>query len=193
MKSVIIYCHPEDFDLKNRLLQMVKSELEKLNHEVCVYSIFGDVYSPQLLNNEEVDLPHNINFDSAISEIQDSIKKCQHLVFVFPKYWDNLSHYLRRFTDEVFLSATGDGKAFATDKKLKFLKATIVTSMRIPQVLFSGRSARGNSNPFTISILKLCGIQNIKWFNISGWSEQNPKLKSKKIEKIRAYFEGLTN
>ena len=188
MNTVIIYCHPDDLELKNRLFKTVVDELDAANQKHVVFRIFGDLYSPELLKKDEIDLPHNLNFDATISKIQKDIERCQHIVFVFPVYWDSLSHYVRRFTDEVFLSEWGGGKIFATEKKLKHIKATIITSMRIPQILFSGRSARGYSNPFTISILKLCGIKNIKWFNISKWSEQNPKIKDKKIEKMRERF-----
>lgn len=192
MKTVLIYCHPDDLDLENKLLKTVVEEMERANHSVVIYRIFGDIYSPDLLSNEEIDLPHNTNFDATIKKIQEDILISQHMVFVIPIYGENLSHYLRRFADEVFFNVWKTGSVFANEKRLNYIKATIITSMRIPQILFSGRSKRGYSNTFTLSILKLCGIRNIKWFNIGARSNKNLKIKDKKIEKIREYIAELS-
>jgi len=192
MKSVIIYCNYKDDVDTNRLLKTVVDELVKSNHETLVYSIFGDFYSTKFLSYEEEDLPHIEKFDEIIKNIQAEIAKSDHIVFVFPEYWEKLTYYVRRFIDLVFLSEWGGGKLFTVNHVLSKTKATIITSMQIPQILFSGRSSGGQSNPFALSILKLCGIRNIKWFNVSGWSEQNPKIKEKKIEKMRNHFQQIS-
>lgn len=191
MKTVIIYCNPNDKQLNNKLLNTVIDELQALGHNIKAYNIIGDVFSDKLMTSDEIDLPTGEEIAQKANIIQLEISESNHIVFLFPYYWNDMAAYVRRFVDKVFLSEWGGGKIFASDKKLKNVKATIITSLRIPQILFSSRSAGGYSDPFTISILKLCGIRNIKWFNIGFWSDLNPKAKEKKIEKIRDYFQKL--
>lgn len=187
LDTVIIYCHPNDKGKKNRLLGVIEQEVEKQNHYWHTYNLIGDLFSPSLMSSDDEQLEVD-DATQTTAQIQDEINECKYIFFVFPHYWDNIATYIRRFVDKVFFSPDKQGNTFASNKNLRNTKAVIVTSMRIPQILFSSRSAGGYSDPFTISVLKLVGIKNIKWFNIGYWSERNEKTKNRKLEKIQEYI-----
>jgi putative NADPH-quinone reductase len=191
MDTVIIYCNPNDLEKQDRIITTLVDDLSNTGFESVVYNMIGDVFSPHLLDSEQVELPDDQVVLNVIDNIQQDIVACNHILFVFTHYWDGLTIYTRRFVDKVFLSEWGGGNIFASDKKLKDKKATIVTTLKIPQILFSSRHGTGFSDPFAMSILKLCGIKNIKWFNITSWTAGNNKLKDKKLEKLREYFATL--
>lgn len=191
MDTVIIYCNPNDLDKKSRILTTLVDELLISGHESVVYNMIGDVFSPDLLNSDQVELPDDKSVIDAVDAIQKDIVDCNQILFVFSHYWEGLTVYTRRFVDKVFLSEWGGGKIFASERKLKNKKAIIVTTLKIPQILASSRQGGGFSDPFALSILKLCGIKNIKWFNINSWTEGNAKMKDKKLESVREYFAGL--
>ncbi|MBI9066306.1 MAG: NAD(P)H-dependent oxidoreductase [Salinivirgaceae bacterium] len=191
MKTVIIYCHRSDSKLENKMLNTVLQELKVLGHETYVVNIIGDIFPEGLMTSQELELPTDEEVSEQVRIVQEEIAECNNIVFLFPHYWNEMAAYVRRFVDKVFMAEWGGGRVFASDKKLRNVKASLITSMRIPQILFSSRTAGGYSDSFTVSILKLCGIRNIKWFNIGLWSDLNPKAKEKKIEKIRDYFQKL--
>jgi len=187
MDTIIIYCHPKDPAKENKLLKAILFEIEHAGHSAKVYNIVGDVFSPQLMSSQPVELPKSERVNRIIKLIQLDIYNSRHILFLFPHHWNDLSAYVRRFVDKVFLSEWGGSQKFAAEKKLKNLKATIITSLRIPQLLFNPKDANG-LDPFTVSILKLCGIHNIKWFNIGIWSDRNSRIRVRKIQKIREYI-----
>ncbi len=191
MKTVLIYCHPRDIAKEETLLKTIVADLEIDGQTVPVYNIFGDVFSSVLLSSAQLELSESEDLDIVIKSIQNNIADAKQIIFLFPYYWEGLATYIRRFIDKVFLSDLGTGSVFTSNKKLKNHKAIIITSMKIPQILFSSINAKGYSDPFTVNILKLCGIRNIKWFNIGKWSSRNAQARERKLKKIREYVHSI--
>ncbi len=192
MDTVIIYFHPKDSEKEGKVLQTIINELDKTNHESVVYSVFGDIFSTDLLIYDDIELPPIDYKLKNIDDIQDDIAKASNIIFLFPFYWDGLTEYSRKFVDKVFFQNWGGGRKLPSQYDLKNKKAVIITSMRITHILFSsGDSTGAYFDSFTISMLKLCGVRNIKWFNLSSWTEKNKADKDKKLSKIRTHFRQL--
>lgn len=127
-----------------------------------------------------------------IAYLQQALKDCDHIVFVYPTRWYNMPAILKWFLDRVFLSWFAykfvHWKLFP-EKLLKWRTAHIITTTDGPWIYY-----KLFWNPWMDSLertLNMCGISPIKTSSIYGVRKLTQSQKESKLKWINSLWKKL--
>jgi len=180
MKTLIIYAHPNTPGHCSYILEQVKAKLDTKEYEIL--DLYKIKYDP-VLHENELYTAGGEDISKQDLEIQNKIKRSNHLIFIYPVWWGSMPAILKGFFDKVFKN----GFAFKfKDKKgvglLKDKTATIfITSgaSKLVYLLFLGNIPKKIIKRL---ILGFCGIKS-KFYHIGNCTIINEK-KKQEIKKV---------
>lgn len=158
-KTLIIYAHPQTPGHNPLILEQVQKSLKKNQYEVIDLYKIG--YDPILHENEHYTSGReNRNLSDQNLKFQEKIKKAEHLIFIFPVWWNSPPAILKGFFEKVFTVKFGFVyKGKIPQKLLKGRKAAIFLTTGAPRLL--GRIFLGDRAAKIVGkdILGFCGIK----------------------------------
>ncbi|MFT3738682.1 MAG: NAD(P)H-dependent oxidoreductase [Breznakibacter sp.] len=194
MKIVIVFNHPYEKSYCNEILNSAIRGLQKANHEVDVINLDKDKFNP-VMTSEDLQAFRNKNpIDPKVIEYKNKLEKADHIVLIFPIWWELMPALMKGFIDKVIFPGVAYDYINGSNTKMKPLLAnikgvTVITTMNTPSILY--RIVFGNAIQKALmrgTFWKL-GYKNRKWisFNmVKSVSAQKRKLWLTKIEKIFA-------
>lgn len=177
---LIVYAHPETDGHCKRILEETKKQLESQKKEYRVIDLYQIKYNP-ILSKEEHYTSGNYEIGKDTLVLQEEIKRCTGLVFIYPIWWVTMPAILKGFFDRVltprfaFKYVRGVPIGLLRDKK-----AVIFTSSGGPRIYYWFMIRGRQKAAIRKDILKFCGIKS-KFYQI--YSAK--KLNDSKIEKIK--------
>jgi NAD(P)H dehydrogenase (quinone) len=177
MKHLIIYAHPDAKSHARTTLEKVKEELDRKKEHYEILDLYHMKFDPVLSYGElyEKKVPLEI------LDLQHKIKEYNHIIFIYPIWWNSMPAILKGFFDRTFSA----GFAFKYENKrpkglLNGKKATLFVSTGSPKIitgLFLGNRFKKVAVNDTLGF---CGIKT-KLYHVDSATELNDK-QIKKIE-----------
>ena len=199
MKVAIIFNHPYDGSYCNAILNSVTAGLLKASHEVDVMHLDKDNFDPVMRAKDLaafVTAKYNAHnsyeaLDEKVMNYKQRLEQADHLVFIFPIWWELMPAMTKGFIDKViFPGVAYDYKPNGfMIKRFKGLKGlTLITTMNTPK--FAYKLIFGNAIKkafFTGTFWKL-GYKNRKWINLSMVKSVSQKKRKKWLFEIEERF-----
>lgn len=195
MHTVIIFNHPYEGSYCNAILRSVKTGLGRAAHTVDTIHLDNEDFNPVMTAADLKAFKNRAPVDPKVIEYRQRLSAADHLIFIFPIWWELMPALTKGFIDKVIFPgvayeyvSSGYGM-IPLFKKIRGI--TMITTMNTPGFLY--RLVFGNAirkAVITGTFWKM-GYQNRKWINISGVKQASEKKRAKWLQNIEDRYAQL--
>lgn len=171
MRIVIVFNHPYEGSYNNAILNAVTKGLQKANHEIDLMHLDNDGFNPVM---SKADLKAFVNhkpIDPQVIDYNNRLEKADHLIFIFPIWWDLMPAMTKGFIDRVLSPGVvydHHPRGFGLVPLLKNLKSvTIITTMNKPKIMYSLLIGNLIRKAMLRSVFKTMGYKNLNWISFA--------------------------
>lgn len=170
MKTVIVFNHPYDGSYCNAILQSVTAGLQKNNHEVDLIHLDKENFNPVMTCEDLKAFVNRYPVDPKVIEYKERLGNADHLVFIFPIWWELMPAMTKGFIDKVIFP--GVAYDYKTNgfmiKKLKKLKSvTLITTMNTHSFFYKLIFGNAIKRAFFTGTFWKMGYKNRKWISLN--------------------------
>ena len=192
MKTVIVYNHPYKGSFCHALLESARKGALKAGHEVDIIDLDSDHFDPVMTGEDLLAFRNHQAVDKQAIEYIKRIKQADHLVLIFPVWWELMPAMTKGFIDKVMFpgstySYTKSGHGMQTMlNKLK--STTIITTMNTPKVMYKFIYGNAIKKALIKGTFKKSGCKNVKWYSFNMVKSSSEKTREKWLNKIEKVF-----
>ncbi|HLV64097.1 NAD(P)H-dependent oxidoreductase [Galbibacter sp.] len=192
MRMVIVFNHPYKGSYCNALLEAVSNGLKKGNHQVDLIHLDRDGFNPAMSAADlKAFVEHNV-VDPKVMDYQERLKKADHLIFIFPIWWDIMPACTKGFIDRVLspgLAYDHHPRGFGLIPLLKNLNSvTLITTMNKPKIMYSLLIGNLIKKVMIKSVFKTMGYKNLKWISYNMVKSVSQEKRVKWLTEIENRF-----
>lgn len=167
--TVIVTSHPYDGSFCHALMASAKAGAEKAGNTVDVIDLEADGFDPVMHSKDLIGfLKHKAQDPQAIDYIE-RVKAADHLILVFPIWWELMPAMMKGFIDKVVFPGetfnyTKGGVGMASN--LPNLKSTtIMTTMNTPKSLYRWVFGNAIQRALVRGTFVKMGLKHVKWMS----------------------------
>lgn len=169
MRTVIVFNHPYKGSYCNAILNAVTKGLQKANSEVDLMHLDNDGFNPVMSQADLKAFVAHKPIDPQVIDYNERLKKADHIIFIFPIWWDLMPATTKGFVDRVLspgIVYDHHPRGFGLVPLLKKLKSvTIITTMTKPRIMYSLLIGNLIRKAMLRSVFKTMGYQNLNWIS----------------------------
>lgn len=191
MKVVIVFNHPYEGSFCNAILNAIISGLHKANHEVDLIHLDKENFNPVMTAADLKAFVNGKPVDPKVIEYKERLKKADHLVFIFPIWWELMPAMTKGFIDKViFPGVAYDYKpnGFMTKRFMNLKGITLITTMNMHWIAYRLVFANAIKRAFFTGTFWKMGYENRKWICLSLVKSVSDKRRKKWLASIEKRF-----
>lgn len=195
MRVAIVFNHPYEGSYCHAILDSVKKGLDKAGHEIDVIHLDQDKFNPVMTAADLLAFRNKKAIDLQALKYIERIKAADHLVFIFPIWWELMPALMKGFIDKVIFpgetydyTSSGYGMVTLMDN-LK--SATVITTMNTPAMMYKFWYGDAIKKSLIRGTLKKSGINNVKWLSLNMVKASSSEKRGKWLKKIEKRFTSL--
>jgi len=195
MRVVIVFNHPYEGSYCNAILNSVQSGLGKAGHEIDIIHLDRDKFNPVMTSEDLLAFRNKKSIDAKAMEYVQRVKAADHLVFIFPIWWELMPALMKGFIDKVIFPGetydyTSSGYGMVTLlNKLKGV--TVITTMNTPSIMYKLLFGNAIKKAFIRGTLQKTGCKNVKWLSLNMVKSSPKEKKVKWLKQIENRFANL--
>ncbi len=195
MRIVIVFNHPYDGSFCNAILSSVKRGVSKAGHEVDIIHLDKDNFNPTMTADDLLAFRNKKSIDPKALEYIQRLKAADHLVFIFPIWWELMPALMKGFIDKVvfpgaFYDYTKSGyRMIPLMKNIK--STTVITTMNTPSIIYKFIFGNAIKNSLIKGTFKKTGCKKIKWMSFNMVKASTKEKRAKWLEQIETRFSNL--
>ncbi len=195
MRVVIIFNHPYEGSYCNAILNSVKSGLEKGGHDIDIMHLDKDEFNPVMTAEDLLAFRNKQSIDAQAIEYVKRIKAADHLIFIFPIWWELMPALMKGFIDKVIFPGElydyrSSGYSMVTLMK-NIKSTTVITTMNTPSIMYKLLYGNAIKKALIKGTLKKTGCKNVKWLSLNMVKASSKEKKVKWLEEIENRFAKL--
>lgn len=171
MRTVIVFNHPYKGSYCNAILNAVTKGLQKSRREVDLMHLDKDGFNPRMTSADLEAFVAHQPVDPQVIDYNKRLKNADHLIFIFPIWWDIMPAATKGFIDRVLFPGVAydhHPRGFGLIPLLKDLKRiTIITTMNKPRIMYSLLIGNLIRKVMIKSVFKTMGYKNVDWINFT--------------------------
>jgi putative NADPH-quinone reductase len=194
MKTVIVFNHPYNGSYCNAILGSVTMGLQKANHEVDLIHLDKDGFNPVMTTHDLKGFVDRKPVDPKVIDYKERIDKADHLIFIFPIWWELMPAMTKGFVDKViFPGVAYDYKpnGFMVKKWEKIKSVTLITTMNSPRLIYRLIFGNAIKRALFTGIFWKMGYKNRKWISLNMVKFVSTEKRTKWLLKIEQRFANL--
>ncbi len=192
MRTVIVFNHPYEESYCNAILESVTKGLEKSTHEVDVINLDKDQFNPRMTSADLKAFVEHTAVDPQVIGYQERIRTADHLIFIFPIWWDIMPATTKGFIDRVLspgLAYDHHPRGFGLVPLLKNLKSIIlITTMNKPAIMYSVLIGNLIRKVMVKSDFKTMGYKNVNWISFTSVKSVSHEKRVKWLNELENKF-----
>jgi NAD(P)H dehydrogenase (quinone) len=195
MKVIIIFNHPYDKSFCNAILGSVTKGLQSAQHDVDLIHLDNDGFNPVM---SEPDLKAFVNHrpvDPQVIDYNERLQTADHLIFIFPIWWDLMPAMTKGFIDRVLYPGVvyeHHPRGFGLVPLLKNLKGvTMITTMNKPKIMYSLLIGNLIRKALLRSVFKTMGYKNLNWISHNMVKSVSQEKRMNWLAKLETRFYNL--
>jgi len=193
MKVAIVFNHPYEGSYCNAILESVKSGLQKANHEIDIIHLDKEGFNPVMTAQDLKAFRDKEPVDTKVIEYKNRLEHADHLVFIFPIWWELMPALMKGFIDKVIFPGVAYDYVNGSNTRMKPLMTnikgvTVITTMNTPRVLY--RLIFGNAVHKALmrgTFWKL-GYKNRKWISYNMVKQVSDEKRKSWLGKLENTF-----
>ncbi|HLT32201.1 MAG TPA: NAD(P)H-dependent oxidoreductase [Aquaticitalea sp.] len=195
MRTVIVFNHPNEGSYCNAILQSVTKGLQNANHEVDLMHLDHDGFNPAMSKADLKAFVDHRPIDPQVIDYNERLKKADHLIFIFPIWWDIMPATTKGFVDRVLSPGVmydHHPRGFGLVPLLKNLKSiTIITTMNKPRILYTLLIGNLIRKTMLSSVFKTMGYKNRHWISFTSVKSVSREKRVKWLTSLENRFSKL--
>lgn len=196
MRTLIVFNHPYEGSYCNAILNAAMKGLKIANHEVDLMHLDNDGFNPVMSKADLIAFVEHKPIDPQVIDYNERLKKADHLIFIFPIWWDLMPATTKGFVDRVLSPGVvynHHPRGFGLVPLLKDLKGvTIITTMNKPRILYSLLIGNLIRKAMLRSVFKTMGYKNLNWISFTSVKSVSQEKRVKWLTNIENKFAKLT-
>lgn len=195
MKVVIVFNHPYEGSYCNAILRSVITGLERAQHKVDLIHLDKECFNPVMTAADLKAFKDRRPTDPKVMEYRHRIDGADHLIFIFPIWWELMPALTKGFIDKVIFPGVAydytRGGYGMTPLFKKIKTVTMITTMNTPGFLY--RLVFGNAirKAVITGTFWKTGYKNRKWISLSGVKQASEKKRSKWLRNLENRYARL--
>lgn len=192
MRTAIVFNHPYEGSYCNAILNAVTTGLQKANHEIDLMHLDNDGFNPVM---SKADLKAFVNhkpIDPQVTDYNNRLEKADHLIFIFPIWWDLMPAMTKGFIDRVLSPGVvydHHPRGFGLVPLLKNLKSvTIITTMNKHKIMYSLLIGNLIRKAMLRSVFKTMGYKNLNWISFTSVKSVSQEKRAKWLTNLENRF-----
>jgi len=186
MHAMITIDHPWQQSFNFTILEHVRRGLEASGCTVDVLDLNRDGFNPVLTVEELAIYTRGGVLDPKVREYQRRIARSDHLIYIFPVWWEVMPALLKGFFDKVFLPEWAFAEEDAAPLLTHIRTGTAITTMGAPRPIHTSVE-----RVLCKGILEFCGVQRTRWINCCEVSQIAPEQRRAWLDEVEAYARAL--
>lgn len=195
MRTAIVFNHPYSGSYCNAILESVVKGLENAQHEVDLMHLDKDGFNPAMSEADLKAFVEHRPIDPQVLDYNQRLKKADHLIFIFPIWWDIMPATTKGFIDRVLFPGVvydHHPRGFGLVPLLKNLKSvTVITTMNKPRILYSLLIGNLIQKVMIKSVFRTMGYRNLKWISFTSVKSVSHTKRVKWLKRLEKRFSKL--
>lgn len=192
MKVVIAFNHPYEGSYGNAILDSVTKGLQKANHEIDLMHLDNDGFNPVMSKEDLKAFVEHKAVDPQVIDYQKRLENADHLIFIFPIWWDLMPAMIKGFVDRVLSPGVvyeHHPRGYGLVPLLKKLKGvTIITTMNKPKIMYSLLIGNLIKKAMLRSVFKTMGYKNLNWISFASVKSVGQKKRESWLNSLEKRF-----
>ncbi|MDX9769337.1 MAG: NAD(P)H-dependent oxidoreductase [Tenuifilaceae bacterium] len=192
MRTTIVFNHPYEGSYCNAILSAVTKGLHGASHEVDLMHLDNDGFNPVMSQNDLRAFVAHQPTDPQVINYNERLKKADHLIFIFPIWWDIMPATTKGFIDRVLFPGVvydHHPRGFGLVPLLTRLKSvTIITTMNKPRIMYSLLIGNIIRKAMLRSVFKTMGYKNLNWISFTSVKSVSQKKREKWLSRLETRF-----
>lgn len=188
MKTLIIYNHPYEGSYNYAILESVVKGITRAQGKYEVIDLDKENFNPVMTSADLLGFVNHQAVDPIAISYAEKIKEADHLVFIFPIWWEMMPALTKGFIDKViYPGLTYDYKenGISMVSLLPKLKATtVITTMNTPKIMYKLTYGNALKKALTKGTFKKSGMKNVNWISLN-------MVKMSKVEKRQKWLKNI--
>ncbi|WP_155287597.1 NAD(P)H-dependent oxidoreductase [Lacticaseibacillus zhaodongensis] len=177
--TVIVTSHPYEGSFCHALMMAAKEGALAAGNTVDVIDLEADHFDPVMHSADLIGFLKHKAQDEQAKDYIARVKAADHLILVFPIWWELMPAMMKGFIDKVVFPGetfdyTHGGKGMAS-KLDKLQSTTIMTTMNTPKSLYRWVFGNAIQRALVRGTFRKMGLKNIRWMScnmVKGSSDQ---------------------
>ncbi|WP_428741151.1 NAD(P)H-dependent oxidoreductase [Tenacibaculum sp.] len=196
MKVVIVFNHPYQRSFCNAILNSVTNGLKKVNHEVDLIHLDNDNFNPIMTAGDLKGFRDKKTIDPKVLEYSQRIKNADHLIFIFPIWWELMPALTKGFVDKVIFPGVAYDYTNRENTRMKPLwenlkGVTMITTMNTPNWLYWLLFGNAIKKAMVMGTFWKIGFKNRKWISFNQVKQVSKEKREKWLIGLEQKFEKL--
>lgn len=195
MRVLIVYNHPYSGSFCNAILDAVTNGLQKAHHEVDLIHLNRDNFNPVMTEADLKAFIAHKPIDPQVIQYNERLKAADHLIFIFPIWWDIMPAQTKGFIDRVLFPGVvydHHPRGFGLIPLLKNLKSiTLITTMNKPRWLYSLFIGNLIQKVMLKSVFKTMGYKNLSWISFTAVKAVGHQKRVMWLQKLENKFQHI--
>lgn len=196
MRTVIVFNHPYEGSFGNAILNAVTKGLKGANHEIDLMHLDNDRFNPVMSKADLKGFVEHKPVDPQVIDYNERLEKADHLIFIFPIWWDLMPAMTKGFVDRVLTPGVvydHHPRGFGLVPLLKNLKGvTVITTMNKPKIMYSLLIGNLIRKAMIKSVFKTMGYKNLKWISYNMVKSVSQEKRVKWLTDIEIRFSKIS-
>ncbi len=186
MRAMVTIAHPWPRSFNFAVLGRVVEALQTAGHETDVLDLYRDGFDPTLSEAELAGYAQGRILDPKVLDYQERIRRAEHVIYIFPIWWEGMPALLKGFFDKVFTP----GFAFTEEDFSPLLthiqSGTVITTMGAPKAQYTDIE-----KAFLQGTLGVCGVQRTHWLNFTDIPNSSQQQRRTWMDEVAGYVRAL--
>jgi NAD(P)H dehydrogenase (quinone) len=183
MRVMVTIDHPWQQSFNRAIMARAVDVLRGRGWEVDMLDLHQDGFDPVLHVRELAVYTQGKFLDPKVADYQQRIRWADHLIYIFPVWWEVMPAMLKGFFDKVFLPEWAFREIDAAPLLTHVKTGTAITTMGAPKPIYTSVEA-----VLCKGILEFCGVQKTRWFNICEVGSKTDEQRLAWLGEIEAYL-----
>ncbi len=198
MKTVIVFNHPYEGSFCNAILEAVQSGLHRSGHTTDLIHLDADGFDPvmrakdlQAFVKAGKGEPVDDLLDPAILHYRQKLRAADHLVFIFPIWWELMPAMTKGFIDKVIfpgVAYTHDGPYRMAPAFTGIKSVTLITTMNTPSLMYRLLFGNAVKKALMTGTFWKTGYKNRKWISLNMVKFRSDEKRRKWLQQIEQRF-----
>ncbi len=193
MRILIVFDHPYEKSYCAALLHEVRSGAEAAGHVVDLIDLYREGFRPVLTQTELERYAEGFTEDQQLVDYRRRIDQADHLVFIFPVWWQVMPALTKGFLDRVLVPPWSfrETSGIVPKGNLTHASATLLTTMGFPHWYYRIHFSNALSGAFLRGTLGFVGIRRRRWLNFGNIGRVSDAKRRRDLRRVRRRFEKL--
>lgn len=198
MNVAIVFNHPWEGSYCNALLQAATRGLQQAGHQVDLIHLDAERFDPVMTAADLKAFRARAPVDPKVLAYTQRLARADHLVFIFPIWWELMPALTKGFIDRVVFPGAAYDYTNPQNTRMRPLWSrlqgvTILTTMNTPGWLYSWLFGNAIKKALVLGTFWKMGYRNVKWLSFNRVKEVSKATRERWLEALEQRFSALAS